>query len=671
MSNTYTNHRIKEAQPDFEGVNGTYFNASAYFFYHKRSSTVGDRILYTRIHLKIDQGKETLETLKANVEIHNNKNYNVNGHSEISNLASVVHQGVLYLFWTENGDLWYKKTANGENWTKEEKLHHAFERRSQFAALSLNGRIYLIGGRHIDSEHRLVTLYMDNEGIWHSEVDNGWKNIKNISASAYHDSTGKLSLMIGVVTTHANLWTACYQCEVNSKGEGSGLRQIISHHHQEYDGLVDFIALETGTVQQGIHDSAVQLFINGWHRPHIWAGYKNNQMKEYNIRTGTWGPKITRSHGHTKYPTWKYMGALQYFVPNGDNGEMQQEIWLYMNYNDDSVLKPGSSNLVFCRYKSSQFKLIATEDATVSEDFRALIGVVEGAPPYVRNGSESDSFGSSFFYGRSQTEQMSISTQFNMGAYVQAGSSLPVVADVTLKFSTEHAEAFNQITEITTSFDKSIVPVPGENAVTYIYLAPHVVKRTYELYDWNGTHPLGIKSYLFHATSADVDFDVHNILHTYEKHPNTHDYKSFEHRFPSLPSYVDHKRSLSLDISWVPGEITVFFHRKTAAVEIERSKVSAEITQGVPNIFNIGGNASYEYEISHYSDVSEKVGAKLDFPFPRNDHPEDVKKMVVRMFVFVPDENQLQHCYWIPKGQQNQRPWCVAWSVQGVKHQGS
>lgn len=32
MSNTYANHRIPEASLQFTGVNGTYFNESAFFF---------------------------------------------------------------------------------------------------------------------------------------------------------------------------------------------------------------------------------------------------------------------------------------------------------------------------------------------------------------------------------------------------------------------------------------------------------------------------------------------------------------------------------------------------------------------------------------------------------------------------------------------------------------
>lgn len=671
MSNTYANHRIEKADLDFDGVNGTFFNGAAYLFYHKRSTTQGDRIVYSRVILKNEKGKESLETYDANTVMHNKKNYNVNGHSEISNIASVVHQGALYVFWTEDGHLWHKKTADGQTWTTAERIGFAFNRRTQFAAVSLGGRLYLIGGRHVDNKDTLVVVFLDNDGkTWRSENHLNWKNIRNVCACAYHDANGSLSIMIGIVTTNANLWTAVYRCSIDSNIEGSGLREVSSQRHNEYDGLVDFLALETGTVQDGIQDPAIQLFINGWHRPHVWAGYKNNQKKEYNIRTGVWGPKMTRSHGHTKYPTWKYMGALQYFAPFGDKGEMQQEIWLYMCYNDDSIVQQGRSQLVLCRYKSDKMKYVKTEDGTVSKEFRALIGIVEGAPPYVRNGSESGNYGSTFYYGRTETSQVAISTQFKFSAYVKAGGSLPVGVEATLKFTTEHSYKATQASEVTTLFDKSIVPVPGENAVTYIYLAPHVFKTTYEMYDWKGERPFGIQSCLFYAKKASVDFDMHDILQTYVNNPNTHNYETFLLRSGDLAPYCDTERSLSLDVTWVPGETSVFFQKKTSAVEIESSKVSAEFAEGIKNIFDIGGNLSYEYEFSHRSDVSEKVGVKLNFPFPRPDHPEDVKKYVLRMHLLVPGENQTKPCYWIPEGKEEQRPWCVAWSVEEVVKQG-
>lgn len=363
------------------------------------------------------------------------------------------------------------------------------------------------------------------------------------------------------------------------------------------------------------------------------------------------------------------MGALQYFVPVGNDGEMRQEIWLYMNYNDDNFVKQGGSNLVFCRYKSNYLKYVRTEEELVGDQFRALIGVVEGAPPYIRNGSQSNEYGSTFHYGRSLSNQMSVSTKFTMGAYVKAGTSLPIGAELGLKFTTEHAETSTENIEITKLIDKSIVPIAGENSVTYFYLKPHVVKRTFEQYDWSKKRTLGIETYLFHAASAEIDFDVMDILHTYEKNPNSHDYKTFLHRIPAMPHYVDQKKSLSLDVSWVPGRSSAFFQKRTTEVKIASSKVSVELNEGIYSIFEMGGNTTYEYEISHASDVSEKVGVELDFPHPRADFPEDIKKMVLRMYILVPDEGNIESCYWIPKDHQNQRPWCVAWSIQGLKHQ--
>ncbi|MEK3787132.1 hypothetical protein [Paenibacillus sp. FSL K6-1230] len=672
MSNTYTNLRIPEASLQFEGVNGTYFHGSAFFFYHKRSTSNNrDQILYTRVRLKQLKDKEVMECLAANQMVYEKLGYNVNGHQEIANLASVVHQGILHVFWTENGQLSYVTTSDGETWSKPERIPYSFNRRTQFSALSLQGRLYLLGAQHVDSEHRLGIVYQDQSGAWHQEVNTHWKNVKQVCACAYAHSDGNLHLMMGVVTIYSNIWTASFRCELDTHGStGSGLRETESRHHEEYDGRADFLALESGTIEGGIQDPSVQLFINGWHRPHSWAGYKNNQMKTFNIRTGEWSPAYTRTHGHTKYPTWVYMGALQYFVPIGTKGEMRQEIWLYMNYNDENFVNQGGSNLVMCRYKSDVMRQVGQAEEKAGDEFRALIGVVEGAPPYVTNGHSGKESGSTFFYGRSTTEQIAISTRFRMGSYVQAGGSLPVGAEFSLKFAAEHAEHSSEISELTRHIDKTIVPIPGESSVTYVYLTPHIVRTTYELYDWKMERSLGVLSHVFHASATDVDFDVLPILKSYDERLDSHDYRTFLHRFTDIPHYADVKRSLALDVSWVPGETSAFFEKKTSTVHITSSTVSGEFTSGYSGILSMGGNTSFEYELSHSSEVAEKVGVKLDYPYPRADHPEDVRKLILRMLMLVPDPDQIESCYWIPKDKQEQRPWCVAWSVLGVKLQG-
>ncbi|WP_141235795.1 hypothetical protein [Paenibacillus sp. 7541] len=673
MSNTYANHRIPEASLQFTGVNGTYFNESAFFFYHKRSSSNNrDQILYTRVRLKPQKDKEVLECLEANGIAYDKLGYNVNGHREISNLASVVHLGILYVFWTEDGHIHYVTSTDGKAWSPSVQLPYSFIRRTQFAALSVHGRLILLGAHHANSENRIGIVYQDDNGVWRIDANTAWKNVKHVCACAYAHPGGYFDIMVGVVTTHANLWTAIFRSDIGvNPGTGSGLRQIADKHHEEQDGRVDFLAIEAGTVEDGVQDPSVQLFINGWHRPHSWAGYKNNQMKTYNILTGEWSKVFTRTHGHTKYPTWVYMGAFQYFVPIGTNGEMRQEIWLYMNYNDENFVKQGGSNLVLCRYKSDVMRFVNREEEKVKDDFRALVGVIEGAPPYVTNGSTRSEYGSTFYYGRSSTEQIAISTRFQMGSYMQAGPSLPVGAEASVKFSAQQADHSSEISEITRHIDKTIVPIPGENSVTYVYLTPHIVRTTYELYDWKMQKPFGVRTYVFHTSKADIDFDVLPILHTYVNQPNTHDYTTFLQRFPSVPHYADVKQSLALDVSWVPGETSAFFEKKTSSVNITSSTVSGEITAGYSGILSMGGNTSFEYELSHSSEVAEKIGVKLDYPYPRAGHPGDVRKLILRMLMLVPDAEQIDSCYWIPKDKQNQRPWCVAWSIQEVKLQES
>ncbi|MGX4587752.1 hypothetical protein [Paenibacillus chitinolyticus] len=65
------------------------------------------------------------------------------------------------------------------------------------------------------------------------------------------------------------------------------------------------------------------------------------------------------------------------------------------------------------------------------------------------------------------------------------------------------------------------------------------------------------------------------------------------------------------------------------------------------------------------------MGCTVRYPNPRPGETDDISEVKLLMYVFYPDKNKTDRCYWIPQETKNQYPWCVAWSVDELVRQGS
>lgn len=664
-ANKYREHYIDAAFVPPSGVTGTYFNGSAYLFYQMVGDTPQRFIRYTKVRVKEDESLKVL----ASDQVLSSQDYTLL--SENTSIAACVYANVMYVFWQDtNGTVHYQRklpSTEEQEWISRTEISgFRVDPDTQLAAVSVGDRLYILGSLWQNNTHKLNIAYTEDGNTWFVELSPNWINVKSVSACSYLDTNGDSHLLFGMASRNNNVWTGRYKYEPN--GRGSKLVLIDTKEHTELRGRCDFIALATGSTEGGANGNVVQMFINGKHGS-TWIGWQYNQKKEYRVEADQWEPSQVRTLGDTQYPTWYHMGAFQFFRSRSQ-GELQQELWNVMVYNKTNL----NSYLYVARWKSDSLKLVKAEEQSVSDSLKALVGVVEGPPPYILNGDSFKRNVSSFQYGWSDTRQASIAMTFKYGFYFRWGGKMPLQADeksplklpYDCKLAFEQSQTATDSQELTIAVNKTIFPVAGKNQTTYLWLRPIVIRHTYDILDWSGEPINGGQTVIFSTSQVGLDFDVRDNLSQFPGSPNTHDFHSWYQRFTMLPSYADASEGqfLNMPVTWVENGDTEFtFQRKVTSMNYRTTTVSVDAKAGLDGIFDLGGNLSFSYNVVHKTEFSEKIGFKLAYPISRPDHPEDIVKVVLRALVFNPDEGAIDKCYWIPKDKQSHRPWCVAWSV--------
>ncbi|HXD30993.1 MAG TPA: hypothetical protein VN643_07750 [Pyrinomonadaceae bacterium] len=647
------------------GLTGCYFQGHVYLFHQvvflQEQTRHLTAIIYSKVRLKGDRTIEVLEKNQPLVE-------GLIGLDRQYSLAACVHKGALYLFWNSSGGaLRYISTINGKEWTATKAIPNVrVEGDRQVAALSLGERLYVFGSLRgqVSGEItcQLVIAYSDDDGgNWASEISSDWKNVRHLAACTFAEPDGKIGLMLGMTTEFWNLWTARY--DFQPEGAGSRLSLVKSQEHSDLRGLSDFISLAAGSIKDGGRGSVVQMFVNG----HGETGTPTKK-REYSVATGRWSHLSMLSGEFTRHPTRAHTGAFQCLLPivnpnTMEVDEVQQEIWYMTTYQGPF---PKFAHVYFARWQSDKLKQWKTDSAIVPTQFRSLLGVVEGPPPYALNGQEFREGVSKFQFGFATAVKVQVAATFKMGAYVKFGGTLYKAAGaaLTLTYDVTHKEQTSK--EVKTSVVKDIGPVLSRNQVTYIYLRPTVVRKTFKLYDWSGAEIENAEVYVFNPSGCAVDFDTANILSQFPGKPDTHNFESWRHRMTAPPSYAHAEADTA--VTWdQQGDVSLTITTERSTLKSRETTIKGEIEGGVENIFYMGGNKSYSFEEEHSSTVSQALGVTLSYPRPRAGQPDDFAKVILRVFVLTPREDAIQQCYWIPKDKQSQRPWCVAWSVDSTQ----
>lgn len=701
----YQEHNVRDYIGS-TGVTGVYYNQSVYLFYCQQETVPSFfTIQYDRVF--IDYGKLSKDQQPSDAQLVPAETLKIYGsaptqsgesgrvianHQCCRSLATCVHQGVLYLFW----NVWTLDTSP----TKDSvyysycQLNHPQENSQwstpqlipnfevspgegvQIAAVSNGQRLFIFGNLDNGKTHALNVAYSNDGQDWSTELREDWINVKNISACSYLTPQGETNIFFGMATQYNNIWTARYSYDPQQGG--SGLVQVGMETHKEFDGKADFIALTAGSTEGGINGNVVQMFINGKHGTYWISGWENNKKKEFEVNTNTWFPAQERTHGYSRYPAWTHIGAFQYFRTIEDTGEVRQEVWTVMNYYNTSC------SLIVARWKSDWLKLdlhrdksgtyIDYEEETVPDALRTLVGVVEGPPPYVLNGgslSPNSPNVSTVSYEFTREKETAFTSTVKFNAYVGIGAIVEVQSlgfGLQVQIAAEQAYQRKEFKVVATKDSAGYSPDERlRSEAIYIWLKPKIRRKSYTLSDWQGNPTNGsgepLKTYLFSLSDIAVSSDRVNNLSTFAGSPNTHDIQTWKRRFTELPSFADRTRQyVNTIVDWDNNVREFGITEGETELDTNSTTVSASI-EGKAGIFFGGSGIAYSYDIEYKTTISRAMKVALTYPTARREHPEDMVEVDLRVLMFYPNENQIDQCYWIPKGYSGKRPWCLAWSV--------
>ncbi|SEG52710.1 hypothetical protein [Paenibacillus sp. UNC499MF] len=609
------------------------------------------------------------------------------GGGRIPALAACVHEGVLYLFYADQrGTLHGMTSQDGTEWSAALTLDERMRMRtdSRFAAVSAGTRLYLIGS---DANGKLALNWTDNGGqTWERTEAREQRpgkdgraeeiriaDVTHTAACSYRDPGGDVRIMVGYIQRSQDTKSV-----VSRKKET--LKTVLLHHEEQAPPRkvnephaiaegesVSHFALAPGSIEKGSAGSVLQLFVSGKTACDIKA-----RRYEYSVSTGVWSAPIVRGWGHMSTPNGHHVDAFQFFIPE-DEGHIRSEIWFTQTFDGSGRKK----HLGIGRYHSDRLILTDTLTNWANDDHLTFLGVVESPPPHVLNGSELKDSICSFRFKWSKEEQAAVSAKYKFGASLNFSGKVPVVGlGGELKIAYERARSVTSEIKSIKEFSIELYPSSTKKTATHLYIRPNITRHTYKLADWQN-QDLGVQLSLFSVSDLSIEARKGKSLSTFPKQPDPNRIENYVQRFTDLPDYTDRQLSFSMPVNWSESmKIEENFIKISKTVTSVSNSVSVECKpagKAPGDVFSIGVGSSfmYTYEVNVSTQFSSQMGCTVRYPNPRTDEPDDISEVKLLMYVFYPDKNKTDRCYWIPETTKNQYPWCVAWSVDELVKQGS
>ncbi|MEC0247371.1 hypothetical protein P4H65_16415 [Paenibacillus chitinolyticus] len=672
---------------------GTFFNDKAYLFYSNGNLL---DLVCMETYLNDDKQEKVRTVISPNkkkgplgIEYLTKVAYGGDGAGggSIPALAACAHEGVLYLFYADQrGTLYQMTSTDGTDWSPALTLSERMRLRPgvRFAAVSAGARLYLIGS---GADSMLALNWTDDGGqTWErSEAreqrrgkdgraeEIGIADVTHTAACSYRDPGGDVRIMVGYIQRSPDAKSV-----IPRKKEV--LKTWLLHHEEnepprkvnepqsiaEGDNVSHF-AVVPGSIENGCTGSALQLFVSGKTDKDIKA-----RRYEYSVPSGRWSSPISRNWGHMSTPSGHHVDAFQFFKP-ADEGHIQSEIWFTQTFDGSGMTK----HLGIGRYRSDRLILTDTFTNWANDDHLTFLGVVESPPPHVLNGSELKDSICSFRFKWSKEEQAAVSAKYKFGASLNFSGKVPVVGlGGELKIAYERARSVTSEIKSIKEFSIELYPSSTKKTATHLYIRPNITRHTYKLADWQN-QDLGVQLSLFSVSDLSIEARKGKSLSTFPKRPDPNRIENYVQRFTDLPDYADKRLSFSMPVNWSESmKIEENFIKISKTVTSVSNSVSVECKpagKAPGDVFSIGVGSSfmYTYEVNVSTQFSSQMGCTVRYPNPRSDEPDDISEVKLLMYVFYPDKNKTDRCYWIPKETKNQFPWCVAWSVDELVKQGS
>ena len=341
----------------------------------------------------------------------------------------------------------------------------------------------------------------------------------------------------------------------------------------------------------------------------------------------------------------------------------------------------------FASYSSDYFECLETEGkvlntaATEEKGSWLLIGVIEGVPPFTRNGSILDQPKSEVTYARSKEESAEIYTQFDTHISLMAGASMEGVFDVSATVDTAFGTVYSQTTVNWTTVTKEFSNErTGDNRDgewgSLLIAKPTLTNYPYACKSQDQSQVLSRYNVL-QVTNVTIEAEPYLLeapppgmkVRERSSHPGYWSRQSLA----SIRGFksVEHNTLTSNTIMDKDG---VELGKKETSTLLNTSKVSLELSAEVSvEFFKFGmsGGFSYECGVSFSTQMSEACAASILKLPAASGVRWGVTSLKLTPYYYEPKPNLMlasraEKPFWVPDlyFQKNYAPWCLSWGAK-------
>lgn len=433
----------------------------------------------------------------------------------------------------------------------------------------------------------------------------------------------------------------------------------------------DHLSLANGSVPRGGQDNVLQAFFTTSHHAHI------GQLRRLDINLAT---DTVVSWADTGIPTVDVNGHRQCDVvhvpvvePDGKSFRHFLVVLSVERLRDHYIACYGSDRFVMV-HEQRDLLVHSREDAGAW----VLLGVIEGVPPFTRNGAEDGADGSgatsSVSYGLSSRQTVTVSTTFeaSLGAFVGSQGTVELSMEIKRSFSATNHLSRTVTTQTSIPFDNT---GPNQHGVQgyFIIQRPHLSNRNYQRRSWDGRKLIGTLRVTW-ISGIDVTHEAYELDQPpkgMQRRGHSSDLPFWEN-IRGFPDYGEKVLVRQLN------SISAFAGRppQTSGLAIEDVKTSrvaggAELVlkagSTIEKLFNVTGTASFKFSLAQEvrTAITNHITASLSLP--EGNGGRKVVRVLPAWLLPRPDADfpRQGRPYWIPDRyfRSNLVPWCLTWRV--------
>ena len=381
-------------------------------------------------------------------------------------------------------------------------------------------------------------------------------------------------------------------------------------------------------------------------------------------------------------------------VPDGTAGNFRQYLVLITNYPDAQT--PGGHHgvtpdphQIITAYSSDYFRcdhegVADTKDGATEEPGAwTLLGVVEGVPPFTRNGIKPAEMTSSVLYGESKSQKVTVT----QGYETSLSASTGIGVDKVFSISAEMTQTFGTTNELSRTVTQSVdVTLANQDrnkdgSGGWLLIAkPQLFGRRYTRLTEDLKTNLG-QYYVVAVKNVSVGLEEYKLESPRKgmlvRRPSTdlaYWQKVEVPRHDSIVDYDINALTATLTGGTVKGSLKIADSEKRTTKATVKIAVKGKGT--AEKLFNLEGSAGFNYTtgLEVVSEFSQNISASLRLLDPKAEEKIVTKLVVTPIWLVARSGATLDPAkrpYWVTEefAANGVIPWCLTWRVNEIRYE--